>query len=129
MARDLRGERRDKAIDFALIPAGEALLGRDRPCDKRIRKRIRLTGDEGLRTVPGEDAGLLRGHAGQPARHHDPCRQVTAAQLTQRTGGQARPQFARGCAPVTATQGPLPVAGGCRRAASACPAANGVARR
>ena len=129
MARDLRGERRDKAIYFALMPAGDALLGRDRPCDKRIRKRIRLTGDEGLRTVPGQDAGLLRGHAGQPARHHDPCRWITAAQLTQRTGGQARPEFACGCAPVKAMQESRPVAGGCRRAASACPAANGVARR
>ena len=52
MSRDLCGKRRDKAIYFALMPAGDALLGRDRPCDKRICKRIRLTGDEGLPTVP-----------------------------------------------------------------------------
>ena len=129
MACDLRGERHDKAIDLALTPAGDALLGRDRPGDKRIRNRIRLTGPKGLPAVPGEDAGLLRGDAGQPARHHDPCRRLTAARLTQRTGGQGRPKFPCGCAPVKAMQESAPVAGGCRRAASACPAANGVARR
>jgi hypothetical protein len=72
MARDLRGQRRDKAIYLALVPAGDALPGRHRPRDKHIRKRIRLTGDQDLPEIPGEDAGLLRGNAGQPARHHDP---------------------------------------------------------
>ena len=71
MARDLRGERHDEAVYLALRPAGDAVLGRDRPCDERIHSWIRLFGDDDLLTVPGEDASILRGSARQPAQHHD----------------------------------------------------------
>jgi hypothetical protein len=47
----------------------------------------------------------------------------------QHTGGQARPKLACGCVPVTAMQESRSLAGGGRRTASACPAANGVAGR
>ena len=93
MACDLRGERRDKAIYFALTPAGEAFLGRDRPGDKRIRKRIRLTGPKGLLTVPGEDAGLLRGNA-VPAQRRimTPAAGSLPRNSRSAPGGPARPE-------------------------------------
>ena len=129
MARDLGGERRDKAIYVALVPAGDALLRRDRPCDKRIRKRIRLTGEQGLLTVPGKTRAFSAAMRDSQRGIMTPVAGSLSHDSRKRIGGQARPQFACGCAPVKAMQESRPVAGGCRRAASACPAANGVAHR
>ena len=77
MTRDLRRQSGDKGIDFVLGPVGDAVQGRNRPCDERIDRWIRLIGDDDLRTVSGEDAGLRHDRTRQPARPGG-CAQGTA---------------------------------------------------
>ena len=89
MARDFGGQRSDQLIYLVLGPAGDALLGRNRPCDERVQGWIRLPGEDELLKVLGKGARLPRRDARQPPQHLDPGRGIAVAQFTQCARGQA----------------------------------------
>ena len=74
------------------MPAGDALLGRNRPGDKRIHSWIRLFGAGELLKVLGEDTG-------QPVQHHDSCRWITLSHnfVVDRRAGAAPRSRAAAC--------------------------------